>query len=142
MGVYMGSLSGSQARMTMMLGLSGLCLASIFVQVYPLPVESSLPPINWDNIKAKYPTLTPWAPGNKLPPGFISQDSLGPPAPVPHPGYKKGAVQGSLAVTRPSPTPFPGWPLSLLMRCTSAAEPSSPTSGCRPQPTAPTGPPL
>ena len=120
----------------MMLGLSGLCLACIFVQVKeklaliehrvefqlnnqqvsPLPVESSLPPINWDNIKAKcvspfpfcqnnsllifsafyvqfllrYPTVTPWAPGSKLPPGFLSQDSLGPPAPVPHPGYKKG----------------------------------------------------
>ena len=51
----------------------GLCLACIFLQVKeklaliehrvefqlnnqqvsPLPVESSLPPINWDNIKAK-----------------------------------------------------------------------------------------
>merc|ERR1712216_875301 len=87
----MGSLSGSQARMTMMLGLSGLCLASIFVQqVYPLPVESSLPPINWDNIKAKYPTVTPWTPGSKLPPGHLYADSLALPAPVPHPGYKKG----------------------------------------------------
>merc|ERR1712192_266126 len=116
----MGSQSASQARMTMMWGLSALCLACIFVQVSPLPVESSLPPINWDNIKAKYPTVTPWAPGSKLPPGFLSQDSLGPPAPVPHPGYKrelrawpasvesqqfkKKAVQGLLEVTRPSPT--------------------------------------
>merc|ERR1711936_1497697 len=51
-----------------------------------LPVESSLPPINWDNIKAKYPTVTPWSP-----PGLLSPDSLGSPAaPVHHPGYKKG----------------------------------------------------
>merc|ERR1711971_959884 len=115
-------------------------------QVSPLPVESSLPPINWENIKAKYPTLTPWAPGSKLPPGFISQDSLGPlllshtlatrrelrawPASVESQQFKKKEVQGSSAVTKPFPTPSPGWPLSALMRCTSAAEPSSPTSGC------------
>ena len=53
-----------------MWGIKVLCLASILVQVKmgklvlvifaehhyqvsPLPVESSLPPINWDNIKAK-----------------------------------------------------------------------------------------
>ena len=71
-------------------------------QVSPLPVESSLPPINWDNIKAKwvlqppityscdlrYPTVTPWTPGSK--PGLVYADSLALPAPVPHPGYKKG----------------------------------------------------
>jgi len=69
-----------------MSGLKVLCLACILAQVSPLPVESSLPPINWDNIKAKYPTVTPWSP-----PGLLSPDSLGSPAaPVHHPGYKKG----------------------------------------------------
>ena len=122
---YHISLTPPQTESTMW-AMKVLCLASILVQVMsklilvffakyqlnhqvsPLPVESSLPPINWDNIKAKwafvtchlhppltlclprYPTVAPWTPGSKLPPGFLSADSLGPPGPVPHPGYKKG----------------------------------------------------
>jgi len=59
-------------------------------QVSPHPLEAGLPPINWDNIKAKYPTVTPWSPGAKFPSGLLSPEGLGPPTPVSHPGYKKG----------------------------------------------------
>merc|ERR1711953_110737 len=59
-------------------------------QVCPHPLKAGLPPINWDNIKAKYPTVTPWSPGAKFPSGLLSPETLGPPTPVSHPGYKKG----------------------------------------------------
>ena len=44
----------------------------------------------------RYPTVTPWTRGSKLPPGLVSQDSLGPPAPVQYPGYKKGTKRCKL----------------------------------------------
>merc|ERR1712012_817129 len=62
----------------------------LFGQVSPHLLEAGLPPINWDNIKAKYPTVTPWNPGAKFPSGLLSPEALGPPTPVSHPGYKKG----------------------------------------------------
>merc|ERR1711962_1439070 len=75
-----------------MWAIGALFFTSSFLlgQVSPHPLEAGLPPINWDNIKAKYPTVTPWSPGAKFPSGLLSPEALGPPTPLSHPGYKKG----------------------------------------------------
>lgn len=65
---------------------------TILAKVSGLPTaKQDLPPINWDNIQAKYPTFTPWNPTQPLPQEFLlSALTIQPPTSERFPGYKKG----------------------------------------------------
>merc|ERR1740124_1950904 len=70
-----------------------LVACALFAQVSSLPTvhEDSPFPINWDNIKPKYPTYTPWDPKDLMPEEMLrSIVNMGPPTSERLPGYKKG----------------------------------------------------
>merc|ERR1711892_48390 len=70
-----------------------LVACALFAQVSSLPTvhEDSPFPINWDNIKPKYPTYTPWDPKDLMPEEMLrSIINMGPPTSERLPGYKKG----------------------------------------------------
>lgn len=69
-----------------------LLASAIFAQVSCLPaVQKPSTPINWDNIKAKYPTFTPWNPKVQVPADVLRDIvNMGPPTSERLPGFKKG----------------------------------------------------
>jgi len=85
--------------------LGCLLLASV---VTCLPTtRQDLPPINWDNIQAKYPTFTPWRPSQRLPQDFFDAAvNMGPPTSERFPGYKKGtkSMAGECGIAGPDPS--------------------------------------
>jgi len=77
------------------MGRSCLLVAcALFAQVCCLPATSKKDPIsiNWDNIKPKYPTFTPWDPEVEVPGDILrSIVNMGPATSERLPGYKKGS---------------------------------------------------
>jgi len=69
-----------------------LLASAIFAQVSCLPaVQKTSTSINWDNIKPKYPTFTPWNPKVQVPEDVLqSIVNMGPPTSERLPGFKKG----------------------------------------------------
>jgi len=89
------------------MGKSAFLLACVaFAQVCSIPaVKKTLPPINWDNIQAKYPTFTPWDPKEQLPQDLLENIiNMGPPTSERTPGYKKGtkSMAGECGMPGPS----------------------------------------
>merc|ERR1711892_814157 len=91
----MGSTQSTWAhRLGQKMGKAAFLVAcALFAQVSSLPTvhEDSPFPINWDNIKPKYPTYTPWDPKDLMPEEMLrSIVNMGPPTSERLPGYKKG----------------------------------------------------
>jgi len=88
-------------RVTIFLGFLALGL------VKSVPAENlKLPPIDWDNIQARYPTFTPWNPDQVLPQELLrSILNQGPPTSERYPGYKKGtkSMAGECGLAGPDP---------------------------------------
>jgi len=60
-----------------------------------------------DNIGAKYPTVTPWVPGQPLPHDWLETvTNLGPPTPESFPGYRKGTKSMARECGTAGPDPF------------------------------------
>lgn len=83
-----------------------LFACAVFAQVSSLPtVEKTLPAIDWDNIKPKYPTFTPWNPKDQLPKDLLKNIiNMGPPTTERLPGYKKGTKSMAGECGIPGPT--------------------------------------
>jgi len=66
-----------------------LLVCAVLAQVGSLPTVKKS--INWDNIKPRYPTFTPWDPKDQLPQDLLRDIiNMGPPTSERYPGYKKG----------------------------------------------------
>jgi len=89
------------------MGRPGLLVAcALFAQVCSLPASDKRAPIsiNWDNIKPKYPTFTPWDPKVDIPGDILSSIvNMGPATTERMPGYKKGSksVAGECGIPGP-----------------------------------------
>jgi len=84
-----------------------LLLAVISKDVVSLPTQTQddLPPINWDNIKTRMPTFTPWDQGRELPQDLLMKIiNMGPQVTERLPGYVKGtkSMAGDCGVPGPS----------------------------------------
>jgi len=88
------------------MGKSAFLLACVaFAQVCSIPaVPKTLPPINWDNIQAKYPTFTPWV-QEQLQHDLLKKIfNMGSPTSERTPGHKKGtkSMAGECGMPGPS----------------------------------------
>jgi len=68
--------------------------------IFLVAQASSLPykgnKIDWDAIKPRYPTMTPWDPSQQLPQDVLTAIlNMGPPVSERYPGYKKGSIDMS-----------------------------------------------